>query len=382
MLEIFLMVISIVGAYFSIIALINKLWLKKETQGATLTDGPMISVMVPARNEERHIRPCIESLLSQTYTNYEILVIDDNSTDKTRAILDDLKEKNPEKLHIYSGKELPEDWNGKPYALHQLIEKAQGEFLLFTDADTVHSSKSLSIAMSNMLYHNVDFLSGYIKQQMISLGEKVTVPLMYMMSFFILPLWVCKWGKSSILAAAVGQYICVKKDTFVKTGGFEQVKNVTTEDVYLARSMKLKGAKTVFVDLKEAAVCRMYYSYKDCLKGISKNIFDFFGKKAILLFLAIFGVTTYLTLPPFATIILTIKQLFFGGVDMYALIGFWINTVLMFIAWFIVFTSQGIKRKYTFLYPFLFTNLIVIAFHSWFNSFTKKGHVWKGRIVH
>ena len=382
MLIAFFTVIAIVGAYFFIISLINKIWLEKETQDATITDGPMISVLIPARDEEVHIGPCIESLLSQTYKNYEILVINDNSTDNTKAILEDLENKNPEKLRVFDGKPLAEDWNGKPYALHQLVEHAKGEYLLLTDADTIHSSKSVSIAASNMVYHKVDFLSGYIKQQMGTLGEKVTIPLMYMMSFFIIPLWVCKWGKSSILATAVGQYICIKKDTFIKTGGFEQVKNVTTEDVFLARSMKLQGAKTVFIDLNNAAVCRMYYSYKSCLKGISKNIYDFYNKKAILLFLSIFGVGVYLAAPPFVTIYLTIQHFFLGRANLYALVAFWINLILMYFAWLFVFINQKINKRYALLYPLFFINLIFIAFHSWLSAFTKKGHVWKGRIVH
>ena len=382
MLIAFFTVIAIVGAYFFIISLINKIWLEKETQDATLTDGPMISVLIPARDEEVHIGPCIESLLSQTYKNYEILVINDNSTDNTKAILEDLENKNPEKLRVFDGKPLAEDWNGKPYALHQLVEHAKGEYLLLTDADTIHSSKSVAIAASNMIYHKVDFLSGYIKQQMGTLGEKVTIPLMYMMSFFIIPLWVCKWGKSSILATAVGQYICIKKDTFIKTGGFEQVKNVTTEDVFLARSMKLQGAKTVFIDLNNAAICRMYNSYKDSLVGISKNIYDFFGRNGILLILAILGVTIYLTLPPFVAIVLTIRHFFFDEIKLLLLICLWIHTILMYFAWYIVFKSQNIQKRYALLYPLFFVNLIFIASNSWFTAISKKGHVWKGRIVH
>ncbi len=382
MLEAVFIVISLVGAYFCIIAIINGLWLKKESQKASITDGPLVSILIPARNEEQHIRPCIESLLSQTYKNYEILVIDDNSTDSTKAILDELKTKNADKLTVYSGKPLADGWNGKPYALQQLVEHAKGDLLLFTDADTIHSSKSVSIAVSNMLYHKVDFLSGYIKQQMRTLGEKVTLPLIFMMSFFIIPLWVCKWGKSSVLATAVGQYICVKKDIFIQMGSFEQVKNVTTEDVFLARSMKIKGAKTVFIDLNDAAICRMYYSYKDCLAGISKNIYDFFGKNGILLILAILGVFIYLLLPPFIAMYLTIQYFFLEGTNLFTLVCFLSHTIFMFIAWFTVFISQKQKKRYALLYPLFFINLIFIASHSFFTAITKKGHVWKGRTVY
>ncbi len=382
MITLLYLAIAAAGLYFFSLSLINMLWMKKETKAADTTDGPFVSVLVPARDEEIHIGPCIESLMNQTYKNYEVLVIDDNSTDKTGEILDEIKSRYPDKLHLYKGLELKEGWRGKPFALHQLCPHAKGEFLLFTDADTVHSSRSISIAVTNMLYHKVDFLSGYIRQRLVTFGERITVPLMYILSFFVLPLWVCKWGKSSILAAAVGQYICVKKETFFSTGGFEQVKNVTTEDVYLARSMKKKGAKTVFVDLKDAAICRMYYSYKDCVTGIGKNIFDFLGKNNIILVFAFFGVLLFLALPPFLTFGFAIRALLGHAVPWNIFIPFLTNTLFMSFGWLIVFFSQQLKKRYAILYPIIFTNLLYVAFDSWRRSITKQGHEWKGRIVH
>ncbi len=379
---VFLAIIACAGFYFFTLALINMVWMKKETKSADLTEGPFVSVLVPARDEEIHIGPCVESLMNQTYKNYEVLVIDDNSTDKTPEILAAIKKRYPEKLHLHKGAPLEKGWRGKPFALKQLCEHAKGELFLFTDADTVHSSRSISIAVTNMQYHKVDFLSGYIKQRLVSFGEKITVPLMYILSFFILPLWVCKWGKSPILAAAVGQYICVKADPFLAAGGFDQVKNVTTEDVYLARSMKKHGAKTVFVDLKEAAICRMYYSYKDCVTGIGKNIFDFLGKNNFILVLAVFGVLSFLTIPPFYTIFLTAQAVITQEVDLLVFLAYWANTLFMFFGWLIVFFSQGLRKRYTFFYSIIFVNLLYVAINSWWRSISKKGHEWKGRIVH
>ena len=127
--------------------------MKRETKPAELTNGPFVSVLVPARDEELHIEPCIQSLVQQSYMNYEVLVLDDNSTDKTRELLDKLQKLYPDKLHVYSGKPLPQDWRGKVFAMKQLCERAKGEYLLFTDADTVHSSLSVSLAVTNILYH-------------------------------------------------------------------------------------------------------------------------------------------------------------------------------------------------------------------------------------
>ena len=110
---------------------------------STIKDFPFISVLIPARNEEKVIKQCIESLINQQYPTYEIIVLDDNSTDETLNILESLCLKYPEKLKVVQGKPLPKDWMGKNYACHQLSLLANGEFLIFTDADTIHESSCL-----------------------------------------------------------------------------------------------------------------------------------------------------------------------------------------------------------------------------------------------
>lgn len=357
------------------------IWMKKESKQPEVTNGAFISVLIPARNEEIHIVPCIESLMHQTYENYEVLVINDNSSDKTGELLDTLKAKYPDKLQVFSGKELPKGWTGKAFAMQQLCSHAKGEYFILTDADTVHSSKSLSIAMTNMLYHKVDFLSGYIRQQTVSIGEKLTIPLIYILSFFVLPLWVCKWGKSQILAAAIGQYICVKAEPFLKAGAYEQVKHCTTEDIYLARSMKKHGSKTVFIDLTHAATCRMYTSRKTSVNGISKNIFDFLGRNNIILALAVFGILFFLTLPPVITPIWVIYALITRHEFLTLIIPFLVNTAFMWAAWFIVFKSQHFSWALSFAYPILLINLLYIALKSWYLSIRNTGYEWKGRTV-
>jgi chlorobactene glucosyltransferase len=103
---------------------------------------PAISILVPARNERKNIKKCIQSLLEQDYENYELLVLDDNSTDETLKILNNTPDEN-NKLKIIQGKPLPKDWLGKNWTCKQLSEEAKGEYLLFTDADTTHKKNML-----------------------------------------------------------------------------------------------------------------------------------------------------------------------------------------------------------------------------------------------
>ena len=147
------------GVYFFCLSVSNAIRLAKESRPAELTDGSFVSVLIPARDEEAHIEQCIQSLMNQTYTNYEVLVLNDNSTDKTGEILDRLQALYPDKLKVFQGAPLQADWSGKPFAMKQLCQQAKGKYWLFTDADTVHSPSSISLAMTNIVYHKVDFIN-------------------------------------------------------------------------------------------------------------------------------------------------------------------------------------------------------------------------------
>ncbi|AIW89999.1 MULTISPECIES: glycosyltransferase family 2 protein [unclassified Treponema] len=370
------------GVYFFCLSVSNALWLAKESRPADLTDGPLVSVLIPARDEEVHIEQCIQSFMNQTYTNYEVLVLNDNSTDKTGEILDSLQALYPDKLKVFQGVPLPPDWRGKPFAMDQLCKQAKGKYWLFTDADTIHSPRSISLAVTNIIYHKVDFLSGYITQKMKTFGEKITVPLMYLLSGFILPLQMCKWSKLSVFAVAIGQYICVKSDAFMECGGFSLVKGKTTEDVFMARTMRRHGYKTVFLNLRDAALCRMYTSWQSAVKGISKNIFDFIDKNHILLVFAVLGIFIFLTLPPFLAVGLTAYTLISTQTVSFTLVALWINLILVGGTWAVIFRTQDIDKKFICIYPLLFTNLLYTALLSWVHSVKKQGYEWKGRIVY
>lgn len=114
---------------------------------ADASNSPLVSVLVPARNEEENIRACLESLLQQDYPNYEVLVLDDHSSDDTPTILAELK-RNHEHLRVLTGAELPDGWFGKHWACWQLADQASGSWILFTDADTVHQPELLKAAVA------------------------------------------------------------------------------------------------------------------------------------------------------------------------------------------------------------------------------------------
>ncbi|MCL1959596.1 MAG: glycosyltransferase [Spirochaetes bacterium] len=366
-------VLIIISLYFFIFSLANHYEMWRFTHGPQIFDGPLVSVLIPARNEEKNIENCINSLRDQIYKKYEILVINDNSTDNTGNILARIAEEDS-RIRIYNGKPLPDDWYGKPFALHQLSAHAKGEILLFTDADTVHYPASISWAVTNMQYLKADMISGYIGQIFYKFGEVITVPLMFFLTGFAIPLFLNRFTKLSWFSAAIGQYIVIKHDVFKAIGGCEAFKKKTSEDIYMSRLVKSKGYSTRFLNITEHVSCRMYNGYSDAIEGIGKNIFDFMGKNTVLLFFLFIAVFFFLFFP---------FPLFVGCIITGSI---WFKYILLVnilytLTWLFMFLSQRLDWWYGFLWPLMFLNLLYMAFWSWFRTISGKGFLWKDRRV-
>jgi chlorobactene glucosyltransferase len=371
--ELYYPVIVFLALYFFILALSNIVEMHTHTVPPEITEGPMVSVLIPVRNEEDHIENCLESLCNQDYQNYEILVIDDNSTDKTMAILNRIA-RNRKRVRVYSGASLPEDWYGKPFALQQLSGKARGDIFMFTDADTIHNPSSVSWAVTNMTRSKADFVSGYVGQILQTFGEKITVPLMFFLTGFIIPLGINKLTRFGFFASAVGQFIVIKKEVFEQVGGFNAVKKKTSEDVYLARHVKTQGYHTMFLDLSDQVRCRMYTGYRKAVEGIGKNIFDFLGKNSLLLFIIFFVILFFLLLP-FPLFWFEAAAHGSHAANLLAV------NILYSLTWMILFLDRKITWYYALLWPLMFLNLLYMAGWSWFKTLSGQGFIWKGRIV-
>ena len=187
---IYAIICLVVAIYFFAICLGNTIYIHKNTKKPLLKNGPKVSVLLPARNEEKNLENCLNKLVSQDYQNYDIFILDDNSTDRTLEIALWFKKNHSDKVHVIQGKSLPADWNGKPYAMHQLVQAADGEILLFTDVDTKHKKSSVSFAVTNLILNDVDMISGYIHEEMETFGEKITVSSMFLLSALVVPLFL------------------------------------------------------------------------------------------------------------------------------------------------------------------------------------------------
>ncbi len=237
-----------------------------------LKDYPLVSVLIPARNEERNIAACLDSMLAQDYPNYEILVLDDNSEDSTSEIIAEYAEKH-DKIKAYRGGELLPGWTGKNNACRQLVEKANGAIFVFTDADNTYGSSAIKNSIKFMSKYELDFMSSFPQQITKSISEKIIIPFLDLVIYSFFILWSQYYIKWNIFAAANGQWIVCKKTSYLEIGGHAKVKGRIVEDVSLFREAKRRNMKTLTLAGTGIIYGRMYTSYKEIWHGLSKNIF-------------------------------------------------------------------------------------------------------------
>lgn len=203
--------------------------------------NPKVSIILPARNEEEFIGKCLDSLIEQDYTNYEIIVIDDSSDDATGKIISEYAKKNSKIIPV-SAQIKPDGWMGKNWACMEGYKKATGELLLFTDADTKHSQNVISLAVSHLLSFNLDALSAIPKMRTIDFWTRITLP---MISTFLHTRFsaVRVNDPSKKTAYFFGSFFIIKQKTYREVGMHEGVKHEIIEDGALGKKVKESGHK-------------------------------------------------------------------------------------------------------------------------------------------
>ena len=247
---------------------------------ATVPDRLALSVIVPARNEEASLRGCLESLIAQVGVDFEIIVVDDHSTDSTPAIASSFSNSRTQaqarvprqtKVRLIQADPLPAGWTGKNNAVAAGSKAARGEWLLFTDADTIHLPGSLAHSLQEAQRLNVALLS-YSPQQVVdSFREKANMPVIFAeLASSFRPSEVS--DPKSPLAAANGQYILITRQAYVSVGGHAAIAASLLEDVALARAVKRSGRKIFFRYAPDAVRTRMYRSFAQLREGWTKNL--------------------------------------------------------------------------------------------------------------
>jgi chlorobactene glucosyltransferase len=268
-------VIILVGlAAFLINLLLNLKSLKTPDVNSKVPQpAPLISVLIPARDEKDNIRTCLESLQKQDYPNFEILVLDDNSTDDTADIVTELASRDS-RIRLLRGQPLPEDWAGKPFACYQLAQEAKGLWLLFVDADTIHEPHMLRSVLSLALEQKTSLLSGFPRQLAGSLPQKIVIPVMYFIMLGWLPLWWLHRARKPKPSMAIGQFFLFPRDEYWRIGGHKAVQARIVEDIWMGIEVSRHGGRHVAVDLSPVVSCNMYRDIGSMWHGLGKSIYS------------------------------------------------------------------------------------------------------------
>ncbi len=258
--------------------------------------------------------------------------------------------------------------------MQQLSRHARGDYLLFTDADTVHGRESIAWAVTNMEWHRADCLSGYVFQELNTIGEQFIVPATYIMSAMVLPLWLIAALPAPGLSFAIGQLILFRRSAFEAIGGYARVAEKISDDLAVARELKRAGYREVFLDIRRHVRCRMYDGYRASFNGISKNIYDLARNRTMFFAAAVTLLVTFVVLP----LALLPIQILTGSPA--AQLTF-LCVLLFLAAWALVLYDRGLRWWTPFLYPVLFAHLLYMAWWSFGRASSGQGIIWKGRTL-
>lgn len=325
----------------------------------------LVSVLIPARNEEDDILPLLQSIRDQNYPNFEVIILDDHSSDRTFKLCADFCA-GDDRFSILKGEELPAEWLGKNYACCQLARAAKGKYLMFVDADETISDGLINNAVHRMKLSRLSLLSLFTNQVMITLGERLVVPLMHFILLNLLPLRLVRLSKNPAFAAASGQFMMFDAENYHSNQWHARVKSKVVEDVEIMKLVKAYNYNGEALLANGYIHCRMYKTFGEAMSGFSKNLLAGFSNNVA-------GLCLYLLLViggPFAIwYFLDIQLLFFA-------VGLTILSRIM-----ISISSGQNPWINILLHPLQMLVFLMLAILSIQKYFTRTV-IWKGRTIH
>lgn len=230
--------------------------------------APCLSVLIPARNEEANIGPAVAAILASRGVALEVVVLDDASTDGTRAVLDAIEDS---RLRVLAAPPLPPGWSGKQHACHVLSRYARHEMLVFVDADVRLAPDALSRMAGYMQRSGADLGSGFPRQITATWSERLLLPLIHFLLLGFLPMRRARRRPDVALAAGCGQMFIARRTAYRHSGGHGAIRASLHDGLTLPRAFRRAGWRTGLFDATELASCRMYTGAAPLLEGLCKN---------------------------------------------------------------------------------------------------------------
>lgn len=324
----------------------------------------LVSILIPARNEEDKILSLLESIDQQDYQNYEVIIYDDGSSDGTYAVCSAYATDH-KRFKVIKGDKLPDGWSGKNYACDQLAKQANAKYFLFLDADVCLADSLINSAIHRMHLYKLGLLSLFPNQDMLTVGERITVPLIHYLLLNLLPLRLVYLIKNGVVATASGQCMFFDGDVYRQNRWHKQIKNKMSGDAEVMKLVKTKLFNGEVLLANGMIRSRKYDSYSHAVTCLSKNLMAAFN---------------------FNTPALLIYILLMVGGPMVVLMTLNFN-LIFFMAGLIILSrimtslSSGENAGYNvILHPLQMINLVIIAFLS-IQKYLTKTVVWKGRKI-
>ncbi len=343
-------------------------------------DLPLVSVLVPARNEETKIARCLQSILDQDYPNFEVIVIDDRSTDRTGEIIQSFADRDA-RIKFVHGKDAPSGWIGKCNALAHAVGYASGDWFVFTDADTYHKPNSIRDSVAYGIDNKADLISFVPVQELGSFWERLIMPVL-LSSFLIGDPFHSVNDPEAERAYAYGQYIICRRSSYLALGGHQSVRDEIVEDHAIARVFKEKGYKIAVADGRSLYSVRMYTDLLSLWQGWTKNLYSLIDSRIgnLLTIVAVINATVVF---PWIQVAVTASMLIAG--ERGPIIQ---NMILLLVAQFILLglwyrqTSEhhaGVTWANFFTLPLGGLAVTVLYFHAAYLVLSGSQVNWKGR---
>ena len=341
-------------------------------------DSSNVSILLPVRNEAaRVLRQNLESLISQTHAWLQIIAVDDSSTDDSLSILHEYARLPNSRLRVIQGQEVPIDWLGKLFALHQAKALSRGEWLLVVDADVVYLPHSLTGALAFARENRLDAVSLLPRLELRTFWEAVVIPAMAWPSLIRVSTTQANRQRSK-MCFGNGNFILMRRSAHDAIGGFKSYRRNILDDCATMERLKLAGYRVMVADGSRLMSSRMYSSFREILEGFGKNAFAALHFSILRVTGVLLMEILFVLLPPIYLFheILTPRTLMSPGMQVSGLaVTFFFLTMLCF--------GLRMRAGLRFFIFYLLGHMIALAIvtYSMLTSKAKWGSSWKGRLI-